>query len=196
MISFSTIKNIYKLVFQKEIISTVLGALITSLITWYVFVKNSNKELSRERLEKVFYPVYISLEKHLYKFDKKNMEFLYALKKVEKILEDNRLLTGNKLYFQYTLIKNCDTSSAKKINYKKFCSMLIREYNKSCRKIGLPIITISYRIGYKQCTTFQRMLWWFIYVLAIIGVCILFILVYLMITIAIMIILDNNNQLH
>lgn len=52
--SFSTIKNIYELIFKKEIISAVLGALITSLITWYVFKKNSNKEISRERLEKFF----------------------------------------------------------------------------------------------------------------------------------------------
>ncbi len=194
--SFSTIKNIYELIFKKEIISAVLGALITSLITWYVFKKNSNKEISRERLEKVFYPVYTSLEKHLYKFDKNNIEFIYALNKAGEIIKNNRLLTGNKLYSQYTLIENCDTNIAKKINYKQFCSMLIREYNKSCRKIGLPIITISYRMGYKQCTKFQCILWKIIYVLAVIGLCTLFISVYLIITFAIMIILDNNGQLH
>lgn len=194
--SFSTIKYIFSVIFKKEIISAVLGALITSLITWYVFKKNSNKELSRERLEKVFFPVYISLEKHLYKFDKNNIEFIYALNKAEKIIKNNRLLTGNKLYFQYTLIQNSETNTAKKINYKKFCSMLIREYNKSCRKIGLPIITISYRMGYKQCTILQRILWWLIYALIVIGLSTLFILVYFTATFVVMIILDNNNQLH
>ncbi len=166
------IVNFFDRLFQKEIVAVIISILITSLVSYILFKKKSNKEVSRERLEKVLYPSYIILEPYLYKFDFNNIEFIQCLNKVKNIFTKNRMIVGPKLHYQFFLIFNAIKIEAQKRNYIQFCNMLLSDYNRCCKKIGLPKFEMSCRMALNQCRWWHKILYFCSAIKYVIIICI------------------------
>lgn len=140
-------------IFSDIIIPSVSSAL-TLLATLYLFNKNHNKELARERLDKVLFPLIDILEPVLYKIsDDEKFKLLMAKSKL--ILEQYKMLAGHKLYEAFHDFECVDANDKK---YKQECfqlfsNRLIEEYNFSCRKVGLSGMSVLYRFYHRLFTT-------------------------------------------
>jgi hypothetical protein len=141
------IEKIYKYIFQVEFLVPIISLVATLCVQ---ILKNSSyKEVNRERLDKVLFPIYLKIEKYLFVYDENNYEFIIMLKQIGEIMENNRLLTGHKLYNMYMIFKKQTVFRHKKNRYMIMCDYFIDEYSKSRKKCGLSRMPISYRVSYK-----------------------------------------------
>lgn len=135
--------KIKSLLMQKDVLLAIITTSITTFFGVYLFFKDRNKELSREKLEKVYFPIFIELENIFFKYKDEPM-FLMAVTKVKDIIDKNRLIAGNTLYYSFKNFWECKEKD-KLYFYEKFSNLLIKDYNSLCKKVGIPKISATHR---------------------------------------------------
>lgn len=140
----------------SSIVIPAASAILSVMATIYVFFKSNNKELARERLDKVLFPLMDKLEPVLYKLSV-DEGFAFLMDESKLLLEQNKMLSGYKLYEEFLIFYNANIQNKKYKEdlYKSFSNQVITEYNAACRKIGLPRITATYRLRHKLYTPVQ-----------------------------------------
>ncbi|MEA4896151.1 MAG: hypothetical protein VB064_12965 [Oscillospiraceae bacterium] len=176
----------------SNIVIPSVSAILGILATIYVFFKSNNKDLARERLDKVLFPLMDKLEPVLYKLSA-DEGFMFLMNEAKQILDQNKMLSGNKLYEEFRLFNDAKENDHKfkEERYKSFSNLLINEYNAACRKIGLPIISSQYRLRHKLYTTTQFVITLVGYILFSMLIFAFFMFAFLLVLAVIMIITGN-----
>lgn len=145
-----------------------IGVLFTIIVSLYIFKHENFNSFTRERHDKIIFPLFNLLEPFLY-HDVPND----TLKSALQVIEDNKNLADGKLlevsYF-------C-TINPSQNNINELFSYVDKAYDKSCRKLGLKTRTFSYRFSRKQYKNIASIILHFaVYTLFafIVGVIILF----------------------
>lgn len=129
-----------KTLFQiLPIIATFLNIGLTVFLTFHMFKKEPTKTYIKERYEKVIFPVYEIFEKHFYS---KNVdkEISKAYQACKSLIEKNRVLSGGKLYYVFL-------QPLSKDHIITVSTLLISEYDKSCKQLGIPPLDFSYKMS-------------------------------------------------
>lgn len=118
---------------------SIICAIIPACLTHY-FYKRQNIPLKMSRIEKVYFPVYIAMEKYFYRYSD-DSDFLMMTHKIKKIIDDNRMIAGNLLYSSfYNFYSNMNQKT-----YNKLCNRILIDYNDLLHSVGLPKIYPGYR---------------------------------------------------
>lgn len=118
-----------------------IGILATVVVSIYIFRSETSISFTKERHEKLIFPLFDTLEPILYQ----NLD-VEILSKALKIIEINKSLADGKLlsvYYYCTVNPNVD-------NFNSLCSYIDKAYDKSCRRLQLKTRTIEYRISRNQ----------------------------------------------
>ena len=149
-----------------------IGIIVTVIASIYIFKGETSVSFNKERHDKLIFPIFNLLEPILY------TDFqIDVLEEALKIIDDNKnLADGRLLELHYLCTKNPSIE-----NFKSLCAYIDAAYDKSCRKLGLKIRSIAYRVNRHQYKNkFYLILLVAIYTIAsfAIGICILFIMLY------------------
>lgn len=129
------------LIFFTPLLTFVLGIIANSLYNR----QKSKYAIRKEKLMKVYYPIFKFLEPFLYKnvkgINKKEI-FNYC----DKIFYDNYILVDSKVLNYYNILKKDPTDS----NYEKFCASVDKEFEKNKLWLGYPRRTYTYKINNNQ----------------------------------------------
>lgn len=117
------------------------GILLTALVSIYIFKKESSNSFTRERHDKLIFPLFDLLEPVLYQDVPPDI-----LKDALKIIEDNKNIADGKLLELHYL---CSKAPSKE-HCRLLCSYANKMYDKSCWKLGLKLRSITYRINRNQ----------------------------------------------
>ena len=149
--------------FLNPIVSIVIG-----ILTVWISRKSHHSPTARERLDKVYHPLFIAIEPFLYKDGlayNDVVPFLTVYHTIEK--EYSLLITPSFRQEIDTLEKAGDPCfSTDKNGYNhwfQICKRISKEYDKLCRQSYLPIRSISYRFYYKQYSSKISMIFAFIW---------------------------------
>jgi hypothetical protein len=118
-----------------------IGILATVVVSVYIFRSETSISFTRERHEKLIFPLFDVLEPILYQ--KPDPEIL---SKALEIIEKNKSLADGKLLSAYYYCKKNPNSE----NFKSLCSYIDKAYDKSCRRLQLKTRTLEYRINRNQ----------------------------------------------
>ena len=130
---------------------------ITTLIVGgmsYMLGRSANlMSISRERLEKVYHPLFLSIEPFLYK--QITFEEITPFIDCYNTLEKDFLLFIHPSLQQYM---RCICSRKKLLPADKYssgewyaiCNHISREYDRLCKRAYIPIRSVAYRLNYKQ----------------------------------------------
>lgn len=125
----------------KDILSlfiSLIGVIITSVLTWMIFKKENNKAYLKDRYEKVIFPIFSLLEPHLYTKEITD-EIRDVYKKCKNILCQNKIIAGGNLLYIFSL--PCTSS-----NFKAISKTIEKEYDSCCISLGIPIRPLEYKI--------------------------------------------------
>ncbi len=131
-----------------------IGILCTAILSFYIFKKESSISFTRERYEKIIFPLFNLLEPVLYQ----KIQTTY-LEKALQIIEINKSLADGKLL---ELFYYCSQSPSQQ-NFNQLCSYVDKLYDKTCRKLGLKTRSFSYRVTRHQ---YKHWSYFLFYVLA------------------------------
>lgn len=118
-----------------------VGVIITIFASIYIFKSEVSISFSRERHDKLIFPLFDLLEPILYQQPQSDV-----LEKALQIINNNRNFADGKLLeICYFCTKNPSVE-----NFKSLCSYVDKAYDKSCRKLGLKTRGLTYRIYRSQ----------------------------------------------
>ncbi len=147
-----------------------IGIIVTVIASLYIFKGETSVSFTRERHDKLIFPIFNLLEPILYT----NFQ-IDVLEEALKIIEDNKnLADGRLLEIHYFCTENPSIE-----NFKSLCAYIDAAYDKSCRKLGLKTRRIAYRLNRRQYKSkFYLFLFIAIFTIAAftVGICILFIM--------------------
>lgn len=119
----------------KDVTVSIAGALISgifsALFTWVFIHRNTAKECTRERFEKVLSPIMELIQPILYKPLLSQDDF-ERLEKCRGIYQNNIPLAGRELMFHFSQDLRNPTC------FHHFCSELDWEYRRCCQMLGIP----------------------------------------------------------
>lgn len=119
-------------------------AVIGAIVTVYVFFKGRNKDVAKEQLEKVYFPMVDKLEPYLFKLSSGD-KFMDLMEETRTFLDENKMLAGYMLYEDFRVFY--EASSRKKARFfDEFSNDLLDTYNRLLKIVGLPRMTIMYRL--------------------------------------------------
>lgn len=130
-----------------------IAALISLLVTIYIFRITPKYQLVRERYDKLIYPVFNKIEPFLFK-----QVPTVELESVITIIEENMNLAGGRLDEILYYLK----TDANQENFNALCRYISNEYDKACSRLGLKQRSITYRLNRNQ---YQTKLMLFLYIL-------------------------------
>lgn len=114
-----------------------IGIIVTVLASVYIFKVETSVSLLKEQYEKLFFPLFNVLEPILFQGPDENI-LACAL----KIIENNKQLADGKLISLYYYYLQNPT----KKNFTDLCTYVDKAYDRSCRKLGLKLRPMQYRI--------------------------------------------------
>lgn len=117
------------------------GILLTALVSIYIFKKESSSAFTRERHDKLIFPLFNLLEPVLYQNASPDI-----LSSALKIIEDNKNIADGKLLELFYFYSHHPSQE----NFQQLCTYADRMYDKSCWKLGLKLRSVAYRINRKQ----------------------------------------------
>lgn len=118
-----------------------IGVLFTIIVSLYIFKHENLNSFTRERHDKIIFPLFNLLEPFLYHDVPKE-----TLESALQVIEDNKnLVDGKLLEVSYFCTKNPSQDNLNELFY-----YVDKAYDKSCRKLGLKTRTFSYRFARKQ----------------------------------------------
>lgn len=158
-------------IFTTSDLLNFIGILFTAIISLYIFKSDDSKTFTRERHDKLIFPLFNLLEPTLYQ------DFqIDILNAASKIIETNKnLADGDLLNIHYLISK-----SPSKDTFIKLCAYVDKSYDKSCRKLGLKTRSATYRILRHQYKgIFQLLIYLSTYLIMSLFVAFLFMLFFL-----------------
>lgn len=75
--------------------------IITVFVTVTIYRRTYYKQISRERLEKIYQPLYEKMEPILFRYNYQDPFFLMIMTEAYDFVKKNRLLAGNKIYADF-----------------------------------------------------------------------------------------------
>ena len=113
----------------------------TVVVSIYIFRSETSISFTKERHEKLIFPLFDILEPILYQNPDPEI-----LSKALDIIETNKSLAdGNLLSVHYYCKVNPNTE-----NFNSLCSYIDKAFDKSCRKLQLKTRTLEYRLNRNQ----------------------------------------------
>lgn len=118
-----------------------VGVLLTVLVSIYIFRSETSLTLTKERHEKLIFPLFDLLEPFLYQ--KLNPDIL---NQALKIIEENKSLADGKLISIHYYCKNYPSDK----NFALLSSYVDRNFDISCRKLKLKCRSLLYKLDRSQ----------------------------------------------
>lgn len=152
----------------SKLIDTFLNPSVTFIIgiLTVLLTRNANQSsTARERLDKVYHPLFISIEPLLYK--SVNYDDVSSfLDKYYELEEKYSLLLTPRLRQLIRNLPKQKTPYSKVEDYNpwfEICKYISKDYDKLCRQAHLPVRSISYRLFYGQYSSKLSMVFMAIY---------------------------------
>lgn len=135
-------------------------AFIIGLLTIILGRNTSRMQLARERLEKVYHPLFLSIEPFLYKkvTFKEIGPFIEVYRTIEK--EYSLLIRPSiRQHMKYICERNYLSQASKysKAEWIIICDYISKDYDRLCRQAHIPIRSTSYRLYYEQYSSKSSM---------------------------------------
>ena len=118
-----------------------LGILVTVISSIYIFKNETSISFTKERYEKLIFPLFNLLEPILFQEPEKTI-----LDKALKLIDENKNLADGKLI---ELSYYCSEQPSLE-NFKDLCSYSNKAYDRACRKLGLKTRSLFYRYKRNQ----------------------------------------------
>lgn len=156
MLSFVSSINLGK------IINILLEPSVTLTLGIFTLLISRNSNLStvaRERLDKVYHPLFLEIEPFLYK--KVSLDDISPfLSKYYELENSHSLLIDPVLRQEIRWLEKPSALQENKYGYDQWfriCDQISKTYDKLCKQAHIPIRSISYRINYEQYHSKIRM---------------------------------------
>lgn len=118
-----------------------LGILATVMVSIYIFRSEISVSFIKERHEKLYFPLFDTLEPILFQDIKPEL-----LSKALDIIQSNKQLADGKLIN----LHYCCSEQPSQQNFISLCSYADKAYDKSCRKLKLRTRPLEYRLNRRQ----------------------------------------------
>ncbi|MFT4107708.1 MAG: hypothetical protein QM657_18295 [Lacrimispora sp.] len=147
-----------------------IGILATVIVSFYIFKSETSISFTKERHEKLIFPLFDVLEPILYQSPDSEI-----LSKALNIIERNKSLADGKLLSVYYYCKkNPNTES-----FNSLCSYIDKAFDKSCRRLQLKTRSLEYRINRNQYKSklflvFYTAIWAVLFIFSLISALIIF----------------------
>ena len=126
-------------------IFTCVSAVISTIITVIPSMKlRKSNEINFERYKKVLFPIMLILEKLKFRYNSQE-KATQAIKDIRCILENHRLLAGEKLQQYIYDYEQTEDKKKQKRSFSLMCEYVLSQFNKTAKALGLPIISFSLR---------------------------------------------------
>ncbi|MEE1154811.1 MAG: hypothetical protein UH241_06615 [Acutalibacteraceae bacterium] len=122
-----------------SLVVTSFISLMSLILTWRIFTRESNKTYLKLRYEKVIFPIFSTLEKHLYKKEI-TQEIINALDECKHIIEENKMIVGGDLLYIIYIPYNTD-------NFQYLSKLVEKEYDYCCSALGIPLRPLDYKFS-------------------------------------------------
>lgn len=136
-------------------LTDVLIALLTGILTGYfsykLLIHKEKSTYIKEKYENVIFPIFELIEPYLYSKEI-TLEINSVVQKICNCVTENRKFISGYLLENIDFCKK-ELRSSNTISKKTFislCSTISIEYDKSCRKLGIPKRTFAYRFNNSQ----------------------------------------------
>ena len=157
MLSFVSSINLGK------IINILLEPSVTLTLGIFTLLISRNSNLStvaRERLDKVYHPLFVEIEPFLYK--KVSLDDISPfLSKYYELENSHSLLIDPVLRQEIRWLEKPSALQENKYGYNQWfriCDQISKTYDKLCKQAHIPVRSISYRINYEQYHSKIRMI--------------------------------------
>ena len=157
MLSFVSSINLGK------IINILLEPSVTLTLGIFTLLISRNSNLStvaRERLDKVYHPLFLEIEPFLYK--KVSLDDISPfLSKYYELENTHSLLIDPVLRQEIRWLEKPSALQENKYGYNQWfriCDQISKTYDKLCKQAHIPVRSISYRINYEQYHSKIRMI--------------------------------------
>lgn len=157
MLSFVSSINLGK------IINILLEPSVTLTLGIFTLLISRNSNLStvaRERLDKVYHPLFLEIEPFLYK--KVSLDDISPfLSKYYELENSHSLLNDPVLRQEIRWLEKPSALQENKYGYNQWfriCDQISKTYDKLCKQAHIPVRSISYRINYEQYHSKIRMI--------------------------------------
>lgn len=157
MLSFVSSINLGK------IINILLEPSVTLTLGIFTLLISRNSNLStvaRERLDKVYHPLFLEIEPFLYK--KVSLDDIYPfLSKYYELENSHSLLIDPVLRQEIRWLEKPSALQENKYGYNQWfriCDQISKTYDKLCKQAHIPVRSIFYRINYEQYHSKIRMI--------------------------------------
>ena len=137
---------------QYEFLTIICGFLtaIVTLLGFYVTQNSTYSNVDRDRLEKLYSPLFQIVEPILFQIPIPD-DFPEYLDKIKLLLNENFMLCDPSLL---EVVEWLDSSAKNELgrneNFKRFCKRLNHQYDKLRKKLKLPVRSLFYRINKHQ----------------------------------------------
>lgn len=118
-----------------------LGILATVMVSIYIFRSEISVSFIKERHEKLYFPLFDTLEPILFQDIKPEL-----LSKALDIIQSNKQLADGKLIN----LHYCCSEQPSQQNFISLCCYADKAYDKSCRKLKLRTRPLEYRLNRRQ----------------------------------------------
>ena len=144
-------------------LSQAIAAIIVGYISVILYNRTIKFSAKKDLFFNIYAPIFKILEEYLYKD--------ISLQTLELIINNIEIITCDKPYlppkFNESLIllkQSCKNDSFDNERYIIFCIHIEKNYDKLCKKLGLPIRNIEYKLYKKQFSSnkkyiFHLLLW-------------------------------------
>lgn len=119
-----------------------LTALLTAAGALYFSLEKDKKPMWENRYYKLIFPIYDVLEPELYCITHKQE----TIKKINKIIAENKSIAGSRLIFRAKQCENTDNQKA----FIELCQLVSQDYDFLCKKLSIPERTDVYKIERHQ----------------------------------------------
>ncbi|MCP1103562.1 hypothetical protein M2454_002898 [Aequitasia blattaphilus] len=139
-----------------NLIGTLIAAILGGLVALYTIKAQPSSSLVRERHDLLFSPLFMTLEPILFsKIDTEVMEKALA------IIAGNLNLADGSTLDVYRTCRSHPTQNS----FMELCTYVNKNYDRSCRRLGLKRRNLEYRIAHRQ---YASKLSFILYVLALV----------------------------
>ena len=135
--------NLMEIFGEADPLAFIIGY-ITVLSSIYIFKMSSKSTITKERYEKLIFPMFDIIEPILFK----EKDFI-VFQRLFDVYENNKYLAGGKLTYVMYL---CSIDFSDK-NFSSLCQIINSEFDDCCRILGLKTRTIFYRLDHSQYKT-------------------------------------------
>lgn len=139
----------------REIINILLEPSVTLTLGIFTLLISRNSNLStvaRERLDKVYHPLFLEIEPFLYK--KVSLDDISPfLSKYYELENSHSLLIDPVLRQEIRWLEKPSALQENKYGYNQWfriCDQISKTYDNLCKQAHIPVRSISYRINYKR----------------------------------------------